>query len=104
MIGWLRAPLQTGGRNGFRVIASTGVVALLGVLLALPMGSDLQARTAACSIGLIAILAAQLRPPSLWEAGSTQTWRHVLGDRLTVWTTSAAGALICIGAWLLRLS
>ncbi len=72
-------------------------------VLALPWGSDGQARAAISCIGAVMVLIAWLRPESLWEAGSTQNWRAVLGDTGFIVVYVGLGLAVMIGAWLIRI-
>jgi hypothetical protein len=103
MLSWLRQPLPPGPPYAFRLVAWSGVLALAIVLLGLPTGSAQQARAAFSAIGCLLVLSAQLRPASLWNAGSTQEWRLVLGDRLTALVLTAIGVVILLAGWLLPL-
>jgi len=103
VIHWLRQPLPPGPPFAFRIVAWSGVLALAIVVLALPTGSALQARVALSAIGGLLVLTVQLRPPSLWNAGSTAEWRLGLGDRLTVILLTLIGLAIAVASWLLAL-
>jgi|ERR1041385_2921732 hypothetical protein len=99
MLSWLREELAPGPRSSIWVVI--GVAATLaGITLMLPWGSIHQARIALSSIGLVLLLAAHLRPATLWFAGSTQLWRRLFGDRGTVWLSTLIGIVTIAFAWL----
>jgi len=102
MLGRLREHLEPGSPSSIRIVIGVGALLCL-VTLAFKWRSDLQARVAVASIGIIMLLMAQLRPASLWNAGRTQTWRFLLGDRGMVLLYTLLGLAVAIGAWFVRL-
>lgn len=97
-----RITLEPGPPWSAWVVIGVGA-ALLGITLLLPGHSNVQARAAVTAIGVVDLLGAQLRPRAMWNAGSTQLWRAVLGDELTAWLLTAIGIVIVVGAWTVRL-
>jgi len=102
MLGRLRDHLEPGPPSSIRIVIGSGALLCLATL-ALKWRSDLQARVAVAAIGIMLILMAQLRPASLWNAGRTQDWRFLLGDRGMVLLYTLLGLAVVIGAWFVPL-
>jgi hypothetical protein len=98
MLGRLREHLEPGPPSSIRIAIGPGCLLCLATL-GFKWRSDLQARVAVASIGIILILIAQLRPASLWNLGKTQDWRFLLGDRGLVLVYTLLGLVMAIGAW-----
>jgi hypothetical protein len=91
-----------GPRSAWKVIVVGAI--LLAVVLVLPWKSIVQARAAVSAMGVILVLMAQIRPDSLWNAGSTRGWRALFGDRATVWLLTTIGVGIAVCSWLVRIA
>ena len=88
------------GSLGLAITVGTGLT-LLGVTLALPRGSDIQARVAMSSFGIMFVVLVFARPRGFWEVASVRNWREMFGDLPTAAFYLAIGCIIAIGAWLL---
>jgi hypothetical protein len=95
-----RSTLQHRGAVGFAITVGSGL-ALLAITLALPRGSDIQARVAMSSFGFMFFVLVFARPRGFWEVASVRNWREMFGDRATAAFYLALGLLISVGAWLL---